>query len=112
MRELLHVDDCADAVTFLMKHYSGGEHVNVGTGTDISINELARLIMRVVGFEGVVEYDTTKPDGTPRKVLDVSKLAAMGWTAGISLENGLRDAYQCFLENKADRADERRRTLS
>jgi GDP-L-fucose synthase len=112
MRELLHVDDCADAVTFLMKHYSGGEHVNVGTGTDISINELARLIMRVVGFEGVVEYDTTKPDGTPRKVLDVSKLAAMGWTAGISLENGLRDAYQWFLENTADRADVRRRTLS
>jgi GDP-L-fucose synthase len=108
MREFLHVDDCADAVTFLMKHYSGGEHVNVGTGTDMSINELACLIMRVVGFEGAVGHDTTKPDGTPRKVMDVGKLAAMGWTARISLEDGLRDVYQWFLNSIAERADVRR----
>jgi len=108
MREFLHVDDCADAVTFLMKHYSGGEHVNVGTGTDMSINELACLIMRVVGFEGAVDHDTTKPDGTPRKVMDVGKLAAMGWTARISLEDGLRDVYQWFLNSTAERADVRR----
>jgi GDP-L-fucose synthase len=108
MRELLHVDDCADAVTFLMKHYSSGEHVNVGTGTDISINELARLTMRVIGFEGAVDHDTNKPDGTPRKVMDIGKLAAMGWTARISLEDGLRDTYQWFLDNTAKRADVRR----
>lgn len=108
MREFLHVDDCADAVTFLMKNYSGDEHVNVGTGTDISIKELARLIMRVVGFEGAVEHDTTKPDGTPRKVLDVGKLAAMGWTARIALEDGLREVYQWFLNSTAERAEVRR----
>ena len=100
-REFLHVDDCASALLFLLKNYSGESHVNVGSGTDVTIEELARLVMRVVGFEGELVRDTTKPDGTPRKLISNEKLAAMGWTPSISLEEGLAKTYRWFLENKA-----------
>ena len=100
-REFLHVDDCASALLFLLKNYSGESHVNVGSGTDVTIEELARLVMRVVGFEGELVRDTTKPDGTPRKLMSNEKLAAMGWTPSISLEEGLAKTYRWFLENKA-----------
>jgi GDP-L-fucose synthase len=100
-REFLHVDDCASALLFLLKTYSGESHVNVGSGTDVTIEELARLVMRVVGFEGELVRDSTKPDGTPRKLMSNEKLAAMGWTPSISLEEGLAKTYRWFLENKA-----------
>jgi GDP-L-fucose synthase len=88
-REFLHVDDCADACLFLMRHYEGEEHVNVGTGEEISIADLARLVCRIVGTEPRIEFDTTKPDGTPRKLLDIGKLRALGWSPTISLEEGI-----------------------
>jgi len=100
-REFLHVDDCASALLFLLKNYSGESHVNVGSGTDVTIEELARLVMRVVGFEGELVRDTAKPDGTPRKLMSNEKLVAMGWTPSISLEKGLATTYRWFLENKA-----------
>jgi len=99
-REFLHVDDCAAALLFLLKTYSGESHINVGSGTDITIEELARLVMRVVGFEGELVHDTAKPDGTPRKLMSNEKLAAMGWAPSIPLEEGLRTTYRWFLENK------------
>ncbi len=95
-REFLHVDDMADAVVFLLKNYSGEMHLNVGTGTDISIGELASLLGDIVGFEGNFDYDTSKPDGTPRKLLDVSRLSALGWTAKTSLREGLTETYKWF----------------
>lgn len=98
-REFLHVDDCADACVHLMKSYSDSGHVNVGAGTDVPILELAHLIARVVGFEGKVTPDLTKPDGTPRKLLDVSKLSKLGWNASISLPDGLASTYEWFVEN-------------
>jgi len=88
-REFLHVDDCADACLFLMRHYEGEEHVNVGTGEDISIADLARLVCRIVGTEPRIEFDTTKPDGTPRKLLDIGKLTALGWSPSIPLQEGI-----------------------
>ena len=88
-REFLHSDDMADAVLHLMEHYDGPEQVNVGTGSDVTIREIAETIAGVVGFSGETEWDTTKPDGTPQKLLDVSKLAEAGWTAKISLQEGL-----------------------
>jgi len=88
-REFLHVDDCADACLFLMRHYEGEEHVNVGTGEDISIADLARLVCRIVGAEPRIEFDPTKPDGTPRKLLDIGKLKALGWSPSIPLEAGI-----------------------
>lgn len=88
-REFLHSDDMADAVLHLMEHYDGPEQVNVGTGSDVTIREIADTIADVVGFSGATEWDATKPDGTPQKLLDVSKLAAAGWTAKISLAEGL-----------------------
>ncbi|WP_225207525.1 GDP-L-fucose synthase [Novosphingobium huizhouense] len=97
-REFLHVDDLADACVFLLKTYSGESHVNVGSGTDIAIADLAELVCRVVGFEGEVTKDTSKPDGTPRKLMDGGMLARMGWTASISLEDGVEGAYRWFLE--------------
>ena len=96
-REFLHVDDAADALVHLLKHYSGDEPVNVGCGEDVTITELAALICQVVGFEGSLTYDTSKPDGTPRKLLDVSKLEALGWTASISLRDGFEQAYEWYL---------------
>jgi GDP-L-fucose synthase len=88
-REFLHVDDCADACLFLMRHYRGEEHVNVGTGEDITIADLARLVCRIVGTEPRIEFDRTKPDGTPRKLLDIGKLRALGWSPSIPLEAGI-----------------------
>lgn len=89
-REFLHADDMADAVLHLMEHYDGPEQVNVGTGSDVSIREIADTIAHVVGYDGETEWDTSKPDGTPQKLLDVSKLTSAGWTAKIDLEEGLR----------------------
>ena len=95
-REFLHVDDLADAAVHLMKTYSDSQFVNVGTGVDLSIKELALLIQKVVGHKGDIRWDATKPDGTPRKLLDVSKLAAAGWTPKIGLEPGIRQTYDWF----------------
>jgi GDP-L-fucose synthase len=98
-REFLHVDDLADAVVFMLEKYDAPEFLNVGTGEDVSISELAELIQRVVGYEGNLVFDTTKPDGMPRKLLDVSRLRDLGWEAKIKLENGVASTYQWFLEN-------------
>ncbi|HKJ09329.1 MAG TPA: GDP-L-fucose synthase [Gammaproteobacteria bacterium] len=100
-REFLHVDDCADACLFLMDHHQGSEIVNIGVGEDLPIAELAELVRRVVGFEGRIDYDTSKPDGTPRKLVDVTRINALGWQAGIALEDGIRDTYNWFLEHQA-----------
>lgn len=89
-REFMHVDDLAQACLFLMKTYDGRDFLNVGTGEDISIKELAQMVGRIVGFEGELRFDTTKPDGTPRKLMDVSRLHALGWKARISLADGIR----------------------
>lgn len=97
LREFLHVDDLADACTFLLKNWSGESHVNVGYGEDIAIADLARLVCRVVGFGGELAFDTGKPDGTPRKLMDSGRLRAMGWRPGIALENGIAQAYADFL---------------
>jgi len=97
-REFLHVDDLADALVHLLQRYSGEGHVNVGTGTDLSIAELAQLIARVVGYGGQFRYDASKPDGTPRKLLDVSRLAGLGWRASIPLEEGLARTYGWYLK--------------
>ncbi|RTL61569.1 MAG: GDP-L-fucose synthase [Hyphomicrobiales bacterium] len=99
LREFLFVDDLADACVHLMKHYSGDSHINVGTGTDLSIADFAHLIAKVVGYEGRLVFDTSRPDGTPRKVMDVSRLAALGWRAPTSLEDGLKRYYAWYLAN-------------
>jgi GDP-L-fucose synthase len=101
-REFLHVDDLADALVFLMERYSDESHVNVGRGEDVSIAELAQLIADLVGFEGRLRYATDKPDGMPRKLLDVSQLNGMGWQPRIGLREGLADAYRWFVENAAE----------
>jgi GDP-L-fucose synthase len=100
-REFLHVDDAADALVHLMTHHSGEEHVNVGCGSDLTILELANLIARVVGFTGRISTDPSKPDGTPRKLLDTSKLARLGWQPKIGLEDGLSRTYQWFAARSA-----------
>jgi GDP-L-fucose synthase len=100
MREFLYVEDLADACLYLLRHYSGNETVNIGTGKEVSIGELAQTVKRVVGFEGEIEYDTSKPDGTPRKLLDVSKLTSLGWTYKTELEEGIRRAYEDFLSHE------------
>ncbi len=97
-REFLHVDDCADALVFLLETYSGDEHVNVGSGEDIPIADLARTVMSAVGLEGELIFDTSKPDGTPRKLMSGDKLAGMGWRPSITLEDGLRETYDWFVE--------------
>ena len=89
LREFLHADDCADALVFLMQHYSGHEHVNVGSGEEISIRDLAQMIARAAGYDGAIELDPSKPDGTPRKLMDSAKLRAMGWQPTIGLEAGI-----------------------
>ena len=99
-REFLHVDDLADACIFLMKHYSDFSHINVGTGTDITIRDFAEVIKRVVDYEGDIIFDTSRPDGTPRKVLDVSKINKLGWQAHISLDEGLEQYYTWFKTNQ------------
>lgn len=101
LREFLYVDDLADACLFLMEHYSGNETVNVGTGKELSIKDLAYLMKKVIGYEGTIDFDTTKPDGTPRKLLDVSKLEKLGWTYKTELEDGIRFAYEDFLSHEA-----------
>lgn len=100
-REFLHVDDLADACVFLMKAYSEDGHVNVGSGVDISILELARMVNRVVGFAGDIVHDTSKPDGTPRKLMDSGRIFAMGWKASIPLDQGIADVYASFLRAAA-----------
>lgn len=99
LREFLHVDDLADGVVFLMDKYSGLVHVNVGSGKEVTIKELAELVKEVVGFEGELVWDTSKPDGTPRKLMDSSKLAELGWVPKIALKEGLVDTYKWYLEN-------------
>ena len=95
-REFLHVDDLAAAACFLMEHYDGAEPLNVGTGEDLTIAELAAMVARVVGFQGRISYDATKPDGTPRKLLDVSRIHALGWKARIPLEEGIAATYDWY----------------
>ena len=99
-REFLHVDDLADACIFLMRHYSGEEHVNVGFGEDIAIVDLARMVAGTVGYRGAIATDPSRPDGTPRKLLDSGKLAALGWKPRIGLRDGLADAYAAFLRDE------------
>jgi GDP-L-fucose synthase len=96
-REFLHVDDFADAAVFLLKHYSDAEIVNIGVGQDLTIAELAGMIADVVGYEGELVFDTSRPDGTPRKLVDVSRLNALGWKAAIALRPGLEMTYRSFL---------------
>lgn len=100
MREFLHADDCADALVHLLKVYSGDAHVNVGSGEDMTIEALARLVMEVVGFEGDLEKDLAKPDGTPRKLMQADRLRELGWVPKIGIRAGLDDAYRWFLEHK------------
>ena len=99
MREFLHVDDMADACYFLMQNYDGKQFVNIGTGKDITIKELAETIMEVVGYQGELRFNTDKPDGTPRKLMDVTKIESMGWKHKINLKEGIRQTYQDFQEN-------------
>ena len=101
-REFLHVDDLADAAVYLMRNYSGEEIVNVGVGEDVSIRELAELITDVVGFEGELAFDASKPDGTPRKLLDVSRLRELGWRPTIPLKDGLGATYRWYTETLED----------
>ena len=101
-REFLHTDDLADASLFLLNRYDQPELVNVGCGEDVTIRELAETVCDVLGFDGSLEFDTSKPDGTPRKLLDISKIKALGWSPKISLREGIADAYQWFTANYAD----------
>jgi GDP-L-fucose synthase len=100
-REFLHVDDMARATLFLLENYDEAEHVNVGVGEDVTIRELAETVARIVGYEGVLEWDTSKPDGMPRKLLDVTKINTLGWKADIGLEDGIRTTYEWYRANEA-----------
>lgn len=104
-REFCHVDDCADACLHLMQHYDGYDIVNIGQGRDISIEALARRVAEVVGFEGELSFDTSKPDGTPRKLVDASRLFALGWRPRIGLEEGIRATYAWYLAHQAGQSD-------
>ncbi len=104
LREFLHVDDCAEACLFLMQNYTGEEHVNIGVGKDLSIRQLAELIADIVGFQGRLVFDTDKPDGTPRKLVDTTRINALGWRPRIGLEDGIRTAYAWFVAHGAVRA--------
>ena len=99
-REFLHVDDLADAAVFLIKNWSSDEHINIGAGQDLSVAELARKIARIIGFEGNFVFDPSKPDGTPRKLLDVAKLNALGWRYRTDLESGIRQTYDWYRREK------------
>jgi GDP-L-fucose synthase len=99
-REFLHVSDLAKACIFLLEHYDSPETINVGTGNDLTIRNVAELISNVTGYTGNIIQDETKPDGTPRKVLDVTRINELGWKSEITLEQGLQDTYQWFLENQ------------
>jgi GDP-L-fucose synthase len=96
LREFMHCDDLADALVFLLQHYSGDEHINVGSGTEISIGDLAMLIADVVGYQAEIVFDSSKPDGTPRKLMDSQRLHDLGWTGGQSLRDGIADAYKHY----------------
>ena len=100
-REFCHVDDCANACVYLMNEYSDGGIVNIGVGEDVSILELGEMVKRIVGFEGEIIFDSSKPDGTPRKLVDVSRITSLGWKAKISLEEGIASTYDWYLENTA-----------
>lgn len=100
LREFLYVDDLADALVFLMKNYSDEPHINIGSGVEYTIRQLAETVAKVVGFEGSFIFDATKQDGTPRKLMDSSRLHAMGWQATTSLEDGLKVAYEWYMENR------------
>ncbi len=104
-REFLYSDDLADACVYLMDHYEGNEIVNIGVGEDIEIGQLAHLVKETVGYEGVIKFDTSKPNGTPRKLVDVTKLKSLGWKASTSLEEGLTKAYKWFLENRVQKVN-------
>ncbi len=109
-REFLHADDCADALVFLLKTYSGHDHVNVGSGEDISILDLTKLVCEVVGFEGEIEHDLSKPDGTPRKLMSADTLRGMGWQPKIQLRDGVSEAYRWFLESISSAGETARMT--
>ena len=96
-REFLHVDDLAEAIDFLINNYDSDEAINIGAGKDISILELANLISEIVGYEGLIKWDTSKPNGTPRKLLDTSKINSLGWSPKISLTEGVTSTYEWFL---------------
>jgi len=98
-REFLHVDDLASAAVFLLQNYSEHEHVNMGSGSEVSIKELAELVKQVVGYEGQLTWDTSKPDGTPRKLIDSNRLAKLGWSPKIQLHEGLVETYKWYCEN-------------
>jgi GDP-L-fucose synthase len=104
-REFLHVDDMADACIYLLRHYSGEVPLNVGWGEDIAIGDVARLVKETVGFSGELVFDTTKPDGTPRKLLDTSRINALGWRPKIGLQDGLRGYYDWFLAHQSEIRD-------
>jgi GDP-L-fucose synthase len=101
-REFLHTDDLADACLFLLEHYDAPDLVNIGCGEDVTIRELAETVCEVLGFDGTLEFDTSKPDGTPRKLLDISKIKALGWSPRIPLREGIADAYRWFRENRQE----------
>jgi GDP-L-fucose synthase len=107
LREFLHVDDLAKGVVFCLDHYDEYEHINCGAGFDVTIREIAETVARVVGFDGQLVFDTTKPDGTPRKIMDSTRIRALGWKPEISLEDGLASSYRWFIEHVADCTDER-----
>ena len=104
LREFLHVDDCADACVFLMQRYSGEGHINVGSGEDLSIADLARAVCGAVGYAGDLAFDRSKPDGTPRKLMSAAKLRGLGWSPTLPLDQGLADTYRWFLERQGEGA--------
>jgi GDP-L-fucose synthase len=106
-REFLHVDDCADALIHMIKFYSADEHVNVGSGEDLTIAELARLVAKIVGFEGQISFDASKPDGTPRKLMSAEKIRSLGWSPTIQLAVGLESTYDWYLRKVAKGTRER-----
>ena len=99
LREFLYVDDMADACVFLLENYSGEQHVNIGTGKEVTIRQLAETVQKTVGFEGKIVWNTDMPDGTPRKLTDVTKLHGLGWTHRVELEEGVKLAYYWFKDN-------------
>lgn len=99
LREFMHADDCADACVFLLEHYSDALHMNIGYGEDITISDLARLICKIVGFKGELLFDSSKPDGTPKKLMDSSRINALGWKPKIGLEAGITSTYEYYLQN-------------
>lgn len=101
LREFLHVDDLAEALVYILKHYSDAPHINVGAGTELSIADLAHAVAKTVGYSGNILFDPSKPDGTPRKLMDNGKIAALGWSPRISLQDGLKDAYVWYCDHVA-----------